>query len=153
MTKTRIGRILFTLAACGLFFVGALWCQSNQRFFDDAPPRSDDVRLLILNPTKGNIQTLIELREQSLISIQDLTVIGIFHEKQLKDRSVARSYEAAAELAEEKGNAWIQFHRLKDGLEPKTLFQYNELSEELIKIFSRSDGLILFGGDDITPVI
>jgi putative glutamine amidotransferase len=153
MTKTRIGKKLFTLAACGLFFVGALWCQSVQRFFDDAPQKSDDIRLLILNPTKGNIQILVELRKQNLISIQDLTVIGLFHEKQLIDKTVARSYEAAANLAEEKGNGWIQFHRLRDGLELNTLFQHNELSEELIKIFSRSDGLILFGGDDIPPVL
>lgn len=153
MKKASFGKLLLVLVFFCSFCIGSLWCQSDQRFFDDAPRRSENVRLAILNPTKGNIQTLVELRKQNLISIQDLIVIGIFHEKQVEDREVARSYEEAAKFAEENGHDWIKFHRLKEGLDLKTLFQNNDLSEELIKIFSYSDGLILFGGDDIPPAV
>jgi putative glutamine amidotransferase len=153
MTKTPFRKTLLTLVVFCLFCIGSLWCQSDQRFFDDAPRRSENVRLTILNPTKGNIQTLVELRKQNLISIQDLIVIGLFHEKQVEDREVARSYEEAAKFAEENGHDWIKFHRLKEGLDLKTLFRNNDLTEELIKIFSYSDGLILFGGDDIPPAV
>ena len=153
MTKTPLGKILLALVVCCLFCIGSLWCQSDQRFFDDAPRQSENARLTILNPTKGNIQTLVELRNQNLIPIKGLIVIGLFHEKQVEDREVARSYEEAAKFAEENGYNWIKFHRLKEGLDLKTLFQHNDLSEELIKIFSYSDGLILFGGDDIPPAV
>ncbi len=153
MKKTSFGKPLLALVVCCLFCIGSLWCQLDQRFFDDAPRRSENVRLTILNPTKGNIETLVELRKQSLISIQDLIVIGLFHEIQVEDREVARSYEEAAKFAEENGHDWIKFHRLREGLDLKTLFQNNDLSEELIKIFSYSDGLILFGGDDIPPAV
>ena len=148
-----MGKILFILFICCLFSISSVWCQSDQRYFDESPRKSDNVRLLVLNPTKGNIQTLAELRRQNLLPIQNLTVIGLFHEKQVEDRVVARSYEDAAKFAEENGHDWIKFHRLEQGLDRKTLFQNNDLSEELIKIFSYSDGLILFGGDDIPPVL
>lgn len=151
MKKTRKEKVFFALAIYTLFFFGPICGQASQRFFDDAPLKSDDIRLIILDPTKGNMQTIVELRRQNLISIGNLTVIGLFHEKQAEDRSVARSYEAAREFSEENGHNWIKFHKLTEGLEQRTLFQRNALSEELINIFSRSDGLILFGGDDIPP--
>ena len=153
MTKTPFGKLFPILVVCLILCNGSLRCQTDQRFFDDTPRKSEDVRLTILNPTKGNIQTLIELRKQNLISIQDLIVIGLFHEKQAEDRVVAGSYEEAAKYAEENGHDWIKFHRLKEALDLNTLFQNNDLSEELIKIFSYSDGLILFGGDDIPPAV
>ncbi len=153
MKKTSFGKPLLALVVCCLFCIGSLWCQSDQRFFDDAPRRSENVRLTILNPTKGNIETLVELRKQSLISIQDLIVIGLFHEKQVEDREVARSYEEAAKFAEENRHDWIKFHRLREGLDLKTLFQKNVLSDELLKIFLYSDGLLLFGGADIPPSV
>ena len=143
---------LIWLISC-FFVIASAWSQTDQRFFDTASRKSENVRLTILNPTKGNILTLIELRKQNLLSIRDLTVIGLYHEKQAEDTEVAESYEEAAKFAQENGYDWIRFHRLEEGLDLETLFQNNDLSEELIKIFSYSDGLILFGGDDIPPAV
>jgi putative glutamine amidotransferase len=153
MKKAPIGKILLVPLICGLLCIGSLWSQSNQRFFDQAPLLSENVRLIALNPTKSNLQTLDELRERNLLSIQNLIVIGLFHEKQVEDSRAARSYEEAAKFAQENGHDWIRFHRLEEGLDVKTLFRKNELSEELIKIFSSSDGMILFGGADIPPPV
>ncbi len=153
MKRIFIGKILLVLIVSSLFQTDSLWCQTDQRFFDEAPRRSENVRLAVLHPTKGNIQTLVELRNQNIFSIQNFIIIGLFHEKQVEDKEVARSYEDAAKFAEDNGYDWIQFHRLEEGLDLKTLFQNNDLSEELIKIFSLSDGLILFGGADIPPAV
>lgn len=147
------GKIFLFWIICCFFVITSAWSQTDQRFFDTAPRKSENVRLTILNPTKGNILTLIELRKQDLLSIRDLTVIGVYHEKQAEDSEVARSYEEAARLAEENGHDWIAFHRLTGNLHAETLFRTNALSEELERIFSWSDGIILFGGDDIPPAL
>jgi putative glutamine amidotransferase len=153
MAKTPFGKLFPFLMVCLILCNSPIRCQTDKRFFDSAARKSENVRLTILNPTKGNIQTLVELRKQNLLSIQDLIVIGLFHEKQAEDTEVAESYEEAAKFAQENGYDWIRFHRLEEGLDLKTLFQNSELSKELIKIFSYSDGLILFGGDDIPPAV
>ena len=153
MKKAFHGKFLLILLVTCSFCFDSLWCQTDQRFFDNASLKSENVRLTILNPTKGNLQTLLELRKQDLLSIRDLTVIGLYHEKQTEDREVAGSYEDAARFAEENGYDWIAFHRLTGDLHPEKLFQKNALSEELERIFSHSDGIILFGGDDIPPAV
>jgi len=143
--KTAFGKIVLTLAFCGLFCFGSLWCQSDQRFFDNAPQKSDNVRLTVLYPSLGDLQALERLREQDLISIENLIVIGLYHEKQLTD------FEKSFRFAAEDGRDWIRFHKLREDLHPENLYKKNDLSDELLKIFTHSDGLILFGGDDVPP--
>jgi putative glutamine amidotransferase len=145
---------LFSICLFSCFFaISSLRCQPTQRFFDDVPKKSENVRLTILNPTKGNIQTLVELRKLNILSVQDLTVIGLFHENQTRDRDVAKSFAEATKFVKENGHDWIEFHRLSGDLHPEMLFRKNHLSEELEQIFSYSDGIILFGGDDIPPAV
>ena len=59
MTKTPFAKLSLVLMVCFILCNGSLRCQTDQRFFDDAPRKSENVRLTILNPTKGNIQTLV----------------------------------------------------------------------------------------------
>ncbi len=147
MKKVFHKKLLFVLLVCCLFWIGSLWCQTDQRFFDDAPQRSNEVRLLILHPSTANLRTLLELRNHKLIPIENLIVIGLFHEKQLTN------FEASLRYTRENGFDWIKFHKLSEDLNPGNLFQNNTLSDELRKIFSYSDGLVLFGGDDIPPSV
>lgn len=147
MKKTPFGKIVLTLAFCGFFCFGSLWCQSDQRFFDNAPQKSNNIRLTVLYPSLGDLQALERLREQDLISIENLIVIGLYHEKQLTD------FEKSFRFAAEDGRDWIRFHELREDLHPENLYKKNDLSDELLKIFTHSDGLILFGGDDIPPYV
>ena len=95
----------------------------------------------------GDIRALEQLRNQGLISLDNLIVIGLYHEKQLTN------FDHSIRYAKENGRDWVKFHELRGDLEPEKLFQKNALSDELLKIFSYSDGLILFGGDDIPPFV
>jgi putative glutamine amidotransferase len=147
MTRTSFGKLLLSLIVCCFIFSGSVWSQSDLRFFDDAPQRSDNVRLTVLYPSLSDLKALERLREMELISVKNLIVIGLYHEKQLTD------FEKSLRFAEEEGRQWIKFHELRGGLHPQRLFQKNTLSDELFKIFAHSDGLILFGGDDIPPFI
>lgn len=147
MKKASPGRILLVLAACCFFFLGPIWCEEDHRFFDDAPKKSDNVRLIVLYPSLGDLLALASLRSHGLISIESLTVIGLYHEKQLTD------FEPSFRFAAENGHRWIKFHKLSKELDPLKLFHTNALSDELFKIFAYSDGLLLFGGADIPPPI
>lgn len=147
MKKTSLGKILFVLSAFYLVCIGSIWGQQDLRFFDEAPQQSDNVRLVVLFPSLGDIRALECLRDQGLLSVKNLTVVGLYHEKQLTN------FEDSIRYATENGHRWLKFHKLQAELHPERLFQKNELSDELLKIFSYSDGIILFGGADIPPSV
>jgi putative glutamine amidotransferase len=147
MTKTPTGKVFLSLIICCLFFTSSVWCQSHKRFFEDAPQQSENVRLVVLYPSLGDLKALVRLRSEELISVKNLTVIGLYHKMQLTD------FEKSIRFAAEEGHDWIKFHELGGDLHPERLFQENALSDELFQIFANSDGLILFGGGDIPPSI
>lgn len=126
---------------------GSLLSESPERFFDTAEITSKDVRLAILHPTVGTIRTLMVLRKQGLITVESLTVIGVYH---VKERA---NYEASMAFVKEKKLDWIKFHKLSGELSKDSLFQKNPCSTEFEKIFKKSDGIIFFGGADIPPYI
>ena len=130
-----------------LIFSGSLLSQSPERFFDTAEITSKDVRLAILHPTVGTIRTLMVLRKQGLITVESLTVIGVYH---VKERA---NYEGSMAFVKEKKLDWIKFHKLSGELSKDSLFQKNPCSTEFEKIFKKSDGIIFFGGADIPPYI
>jgi putative glutamine amidotransferase len=147
MRKARYGKILFALVLCGILCSLPIRSQEEHRFFDNASFKSDKVRLVVLYPSLGDLKALEQLRNQELISVENLLVIGLYHEKQLT------SFTSSKGFVRKNGHEWIRFHEIKGDLKPDTLFQENSLSEELEKIFSHSDGLILFGGADIPPSV
>jgi putative glutamine amidotransferase len=147
MKRIFIGWILLILIVGLLIHTGSLWCQTAQRFFDDAPEKSENARLVILFPSLEDIQALESLRNQGLLSVRNLVVIGLYHKKQLTNFDLSVSH------AEENNLDWLKFHRLEEDLLPKSLFKRNALSVELFKIFSHSDGILLFGGADIPPAV
>jgi putative glutamine amidotransferase len=147
MPKERFGNICLVLVLCGILCSLPIRGQEEHRFFDSASLRSGEVRLAVLFPSLGDLKALVQLRDRGLISVENLLVIGLYHEKQLT------SFTSSKSFAQKNGHEWIRFHEIKGDLDPDTLFQKNALSEELEKIFSHSDGLILFGGADIPPSV
>ncbi len=120
---------------------------SQPRYFDTADARSYQVRLAIFYPTLGSIGDLIALRENGLIPIENLLVIGVFHAQERTD------YQTSIEWAERNQLEWLKFHRLTSDINKDVLFQKNALSNEFKTIFEKSDGIIFFGGADIPPYI
>lgn len=117
------------------------------RYFDTAEPAGDDIRLVILYPTSYPINALIKLREIGFFTPERLTVIGLFHEQERTE------YSQAAAMVREKGLDWIKFHQVGGDIHRGNLFQENPLTQEFRTIFSKSDGIIFFGGADIPPVL
>ncbi|MEE9390611.1 MAG: gamma-glutamyl-gamma-aminobutyrate hydrolase family protein [Candidatus Aminicenantaceae bacterium] len=133
--------LIFWIVTCSLL------SQSQERFFDTAEITSKDVRLAILHPTVGTIRTLMELRKQGLMTVENLTVIGVYH---VKERT---NYKGSIAFVKRKKLDWIKFHKLSSELSKDSLFQKNPCSTEFEIIFKKSDGIIFFGGEDIPPHI
>lgn len=125
----------------------SLFPQSSPRFFDRADSASKELRLTILHPSIGSIQSLLELRKKHLIPSENLLIIGVYHEKEFT------KYEKSIEFVKENHLDWIKFHKLSAKLEKDKIFDKNSLSTEFEKIFKKSDGIIFFGGADIPPYI
>jgi len=117
------------------------------RYFDTAKLASNEVRLTILYPSLGSLHSLIELKKQRLFNVENLVVIGVFHEKERTD------YQKSIEFVKKNRIDWIKFHKLSGNINKDNLFKYNCLSDEFNNIFKLSDGIIFFGGADIPPYI
>lgn len=137
--------LFFILAIC-LSWI-PLFSQSEERFFDTASLASKEVRLAIFYPSLGSIRVLVELRKNGLITVENLLVIGVFHEKENID------YKASIAYVKDNKLDWVKFHKLRAELSRNNLFEKNPLSAEFEEIFKKSDGVIFFGGPDIPPQI
>jgi putative glutamine amidotransferase len=129
------------------FLAGTLFSQSEQRYFDTAELTSEEVRLAVLFPSLGNLRVLIELRNQGFITLDNLIVIGVYHEKE------RTNYKASISFVEKKELDWIKFHKLSGELAKDNLFEKNPCTADFEQIFRKSDGVIFFGGADIPPYI
>ena len=117
----------------------------QDRFFDSAPVGHEGTRLVVFHPTVNKIKDLQALRTEKLLDIEDLTVIGVFHRKEVTDYEPSKAYVLEQHLD------WLKFHALEATAGPSELYQKNALTPEFEKIFAASDGVIFFGGPDIPP--
>lgn len=138
----------FLLVLCIVWFCG---CQPifqiEERFFDTAEFDHEDVRIAIFYPSVGSIKSLVELKKIGFLQIDQITVIGVYHENECTD------YNKAKEFVKEKKLDWIKFHHVIAPLSKYAIFQKNACTSEFETIFKKSDGIIFFGGADIPPYI
>jgi putative glutamine amidotransferase len=120
---------------------------SQSKYFDNARQQSDQVRLTILYPELGSIQALMKLKDIGFFQVENLVVVGVYHEKE------RTNYQASIDFARKNKLEWLKFHRLNDEIDKDVLFQNNELTDDFENIFNKSDGIIFFGGADIPPYI
>ena len=138
---------LFTIFFFFCLLPALLFSQSSERFFDNIDLASKEVRLTILYPSVGSIRSLLELRNQGFIPIENLIVIGVYHEKE------TTPYSKSVEFVKENKLEWFKFHKLSGNVEKSSLLQKNSLTPEFELIFKKSDGIIFFGGADIPPYL
>jgi len=107
--------IVFVL--CFLFMFGITY--SQERYFDSAEQKSEQIRLTILYPSMGSIRALMELGNIGFIPIEHLLVIGVFHEMEMTN------YQNSIDYAMENSLDWLKFHRLSGELNKDIIFQQN----------------------------
>ncbi len=143
-------RLVFFIAVSLVIFQGTLISQSTDRYFDQAETNSNEVRLTVFFPVEGLIETLVELKQLRLITLDHLTVIGVYHERESEEST---NYQKSKEYVEKNKLSWMKFHKISGELSQNNLFQKNPCTAEFQEIFNKSDGVIFFGGADIPPSI
>ena len=110
-----------------------------------ASPGRNKTTLIAFYPSIGTIKDLMALRENKLIDLPDLEVVGVYH---LKEKT---QYQDSKAFAAKNGLDWITFHPVSAPIQAETVFQKNACTPEYKKIFDLADGVIFFGGPDIPP--
>lgn len=141
--------VLFTAVVLAIS-QGPLFGQTTDRYFDKVVADSKEVRLTVFFPTEGLIETLAELKRLGFITPDNLTVVGVYHEKEFEEST---DYRKSREFAAKRNLNWMKFHKVSGELTPNNLFEKNPCTAEFDKIFKKSDGVIFFGGDDIPASI
>ncbi len=121
--------------------------ESLGRFLDPPRPAGDGVRLVVFNPTVHNIRGLAALKEKGILSVANLTVVGVFHARQKEDFALSRKYLL------EQGITWFQFHEVAADISESAIFIRNACTPEFEAIIQKADGVIFFGGPDIPASI
>jgi putative glutamine amidotransferase len=149
----RSPRMMIGIAALALAFAAAaatpLACQTPdpERYLDGVPARDASVRLVIFNPETFNIRALATLRKNGVIDIPNLTVVGVYHERQTGNFAESRKY------VEENKLDWFKFHVVRAEISEPVLFKTNACTPEFAQIVKKADGVIFFGGPDIPPSV
>ncbi|MBD3413029.1 MAG: hypothetical protein GF421_01185 [Candidatus Aminicenantes bacterium] len=133
---------LFVFQGCGGPSLEKDW---NPYDYDLAP--TDKVRLCILHPSTGSLNSLIKLKQRGIFGDDSMEIVGVFHGDERTD------YQRSLDLVKKNNYDWIKFYPIKASLKKDSLFQKNSLSSEFKKIVLNSDGIIFFGGADIPPSI
>jgi putative glutamine amidotransferase len=115
------------------------------RFFDTAAEPHAKARLTVFYPSTGTIKALVALKEQGLLPVANLEIVGVHHTKE------RTNYKDAYKYVQDNKIDWIKFHAVSAEIGLADLFKPNAASKEFEAIFAKSDGMIFFGGPDIVP--
>ena len=138
---------LWFVFACLVLLRVSLPAQTPQRYFDTAVIPHPEVRLVVCYPSVGTIRAVVALRKAGVLNVKDLTVIGVYHSRELTNYEESKNYVKANELG------WFKFHEISADIKESELFKKNAFTLEFETIFKSSDGIIFFGGPDIPASI
>ncbi len=103
--------------------------------------------VILVHPTKGNLIWFEFLVSNKIIDIENLNVIGLYHQKEVYDYSLAEKY------VKEKNINYIQFQRITEDISQDKIFQKNACTKVFEELFATSKGIIFTGGPDMPPSI
>ena len=147
--KRNLVLVLALALAMAAAAVTPLACQTPDpiRYLDGAPIRDGNVRLVIFNPEVFNIRALATLRKNGVIDVPNLTVVGVYHERQTGNFGESRKY------VDENKLDWFKFQIVRAEISEPVLFKKNACTPEFEQIVRKADGVIFFGGPDIPPSV
>jgi putative glutamine amidotransferase len=137
--------LILLLAALTLMSAGPSFGQD--RFFDTAPAVHTGIWLAVFHPTVARIKDLQALRKEKMLDLDDLTVIGVYHRREIVDFAASRAYVRDERLD------WVKFHEVEALAGPDELFRKNALTPEFERIARLADGIMFVGGPDLPPAL
>ncbi|QIA07860.1 gamma-glutamyl-gamma-aminobutyrate hydrolase family protein [Draconibacterium halophilum] len=119
-----------------------------QHFFDtDFNTRKKYI--ILCDPSVHRIKTIQYLTDHNILKVNKNKVkfVGVYYEGQTTDFSETQDY-----IEENKLDNFF-LHEITGELNETNLFQENDVTAQLKKVFDNSIGIIFFGGADIPPAI
>jgi len=141
LSVMNIAAAVILCLALGLSIPAA--AQAPDRALDQLSVKDGNVHLVIFNPEVFNIRALATLRKNGALNIPNLTVIGVYHVRQIGKFEESRKYVA------DNGLDWFKFHEVTAEISEPVLFRKNACTPEFAEIVKKADGVIFFGGPDI----
>jgi putative glutamine amidotransferase len=135
------------LLALSLSLAAFLPAQTTDRYLDTAPADHEDVRLIIFHPEPYNVRSLKALRDNGILDIPNLTVVGVYHVRQRSPFADSKNFVRT------NGLDWFKFHAVDAEISEPVLYRRNACTPEFETIFGKADGIIFFGGPDLPPSV
>ncbi|MBW6490731.1 MAG: gamma-glutamyl-gamma-aminobutyrate hydrolase family protein [Lentimicrobium sp.] len=103
--------------------------------------------LILMNPTANNLRTIFYLIDNQIFLLpEEYNLVGFYHSAQSYDFSRSKDY------IYESGRSNVYLHECAE--EPgSNIFSENPCSNDFVKAFEGSNGVIFFGGPDIPPAL
>lgn len=103
--------------------------------------------LILVHPTEYNIKMFNYLIENRIINIENLIVIGVYHEKETYD------YSASYKYIENNNLSYFKMQKIIEEINLSDIFAQNKCSEKFKELFQKSNGILFLGGPDLPPAI
>ncbi len=130
-------RITFVIKAFFLFFLivfSALKGESQHR-------------LVLLNPTVSNIESMVWMIENKVIDIPGVELLGVYSAHEADDYSESEKYL----VQHQPVNYHLQ--KVEGEILPEDIYRENSCTAVFRKLFEESDAILFFGGPDIPAVV
>ncbi|KAK1548688.1 hypothetical protein Q3G72_017775 [Acer saccharum] len=101
--------------------------------------------LLITHPRASVLRNYVMLVRQHVLNVENLQLVGVYHESETEDYKDALDYVAAEHLD------WIKLHEVKCKLDQADVFKPNACHDAFEKLIAHSGGIVFNGGPDIPP--
>lgn len=111
------------------------------------PVNEPPVTLALTQPRPNQIWNLVELYERDLLPLQQLRLIGVFHEDELP------GYQESEQFVKQQELDWVEFRVIRGRVPDQDIFRENAWTEQFQELFSQVDGFVFTGGADIPPAL
>lgn len=108
---------------------------------------SDTTRILLINPTEGDLEDMIVMVETGIAPVARPGLIAVYGTAVERDGAAIQERFASRQLA------WLRFELVAGTLTPDNLFGENPCSEAFRRLFNASDAALFYGGADLPPVL
>ena len=109
--------------------------------------KSQENTLIFVHPTEYNLQLFTYLIDNEIVNIENLKIIGVYHEKEAYD------YSKSISFLENNTYPYIELKEVHTDIISDQLYQENSCTNIYIDLFKNSKGVFFFGGPDLPPAI
>lgn len=110
-------------------------------------PGTDSTRVLLINPTEGDLEDMIAMVETGIVPLDQPRLIAVYGAEVERDGAAIRARFASRQLP------WLTFELVAGSLTPANLYGENPCSEAFRRLFRTSDAALFYGGADLPPAI